>query len=81
MTRPLCALVTGASRGVGRGIAEALGEIGATAYLSGRDGSALAETARGVAALGGRGVPVRCDHREGAQTDGTEPRPLTLETA
>jgi len=66
---PLCALVTGASRGVGRGIAEALGEIGARVYLTGRDERALAAAAASVDALGGLGVALPCDHREDAQTE------------
>ena len=65
----LRALVTGASRGVGRGVAEALGEIGGAVALTGRDEAALAQTAATVTALGGRGVPLRCDHRADAQTE------------
>jgi dehydrogenase/reductase SDR family protein 1 len=66
------ALVTGASRGVGKGIAVGLGEEGATIYLTGRsaDGNrtvglpgTLEETAAAVEAVGGRAVPIRCDHR------------------
>lgn len=65
------ALVTGASRGIGRGVAMGLGEAGATVYVTGRTmtpGEAvlpgtLPETARLVTAAGGRGVAVRCDHR------------------
>jgi dehydrogenase/reductase SDR family member 1 len=64
------AVVTGASRGVGRGIAVALGAEGATVYLSGRTmeaagerlGGSLRQTAEEIDARGGRGVPVRCDH-------------------
>ncbi len=64
------AVVTGASRGVGRGIAVALGAEGATVYLSGRTmdaaseglGGSLQQTAAEIDARGGRGVPVRCDH-------------------
>ena len=55
------ALVTGASRGIGRGVAIALGEAGATVYVTGR--SATGETARLVDAAGGRGISVPCDHR------------------
>lgn len=64
-------VVTGASRGLGKGIALGLGEAGATVYVTGRstrgDGSSLAgtidETAAQVTALGGTGIAVRCDHR------------------
>jgi dehydrogenase/reductase SDR family protein 1 len=68
---PMVALVTGASRGMGRGIAIGLGEAGATVYLTGRSLDAgpgagqgsIAETGRLVEAAGGRAVPIRCDHR------------------
>jgi NAD(P)-dependent dehydrogenase (short-subunit alcohol dehydrogenase family) len=63
------AVVTGASRGVGRGVAEALGEAGATAYVTGRDEKGLADTAARVTDLGGLGVPIRCDHVEDAATE------------
>jgi NAD(P)-dependent dehydrogenase (short-subunit alcohol dehydrogenase family) len=66
------ALVTGASRGAGRGIALELGAAGATVYLTGRsvDGrpttdnvpGTIDECARAVTDRGGRGIPVRCDH-------------------
>ncbi len=68
------AVVTGASRGVGKGIALGLGEAGATVYVTGRtveEGAAhwpgtIGATAEAVSALGGRGVAVRCDHRDDA---------------
>jgi dehydrogenase/reductase SDR family member 1 len=68
------AVVTGASRGVGKGIALALGEAGATVYVTGRtveEGAAhwpgtIGATAEAVGALGGRGIAVRCDHRDDA---------------
>jgi NAD(P)-dependent dehydrogenase (short-subunit alcohol dehydrogenase family) len=64
------ALVTGASRGVGRGIARGLGEAGATVYVTGRTTSGgvgvepgtIESVAREVDVLGGRGIPIRCDH-------------------
>jgi len=66
------ALVTGASRGAGRGIAVELGAAGATVYVTGRSvagGSTtddlpgtIDETAADVTARGGRGIAVRCDH-------------------
>lgn len=77
MTKPLqgkVALVTGASRGVGKGIALGLGEAGATVYITGRTvevgqaavtlSGTIAETAQAVTALGGIGIAVRCDHRD-----------------
>ena len=65
------AVVTGASRGVGKGCALELGAAGATVYLTGRtleEGSAplpgsIAATAEEITALSGRGIAVRCDHR------------------
>jgi NAD(P)-dependent dehydrogenase (short-subunit alcohol dehydrogenase family) len=70
------ALVTGASRGAGRGIATELGLAGATVYVTGRSGRnglitsqtkatrllTVDETARIVTEAGGAGIPVYCDH-------------------
>ena len=70
------AVVTGASRGVGKGIALGLGEAGATVYVTGRSldtgddpRGSLRETAGEVDALGGIGVAVRCDHADDAQVE------------
>lgn len=73
------ALVTGASRGVGKGIALGLGEAGATVYLSGRTAEpesgpmglpgTIQETAEAVNTLGGMGIPVRCDHTDDHQVE------------
>ncbi|MHC4518685.1 MAG: SDR family NAD(P)-dependent oxidoreductase, partial [Planctomycetota bacterium] len=52
------AIVTGASRGIGRAISVALGAEGATVVLSGRAEEALAETASRVAAAGGQAQTV-----------------------
>jgi len=67
------ALVAGATRGAGRGIAIALGEAGATVYCTGRSSSknltknpgrpeTIEETAALVTAAGGHGIAVRTDH-------------------
>jgi NAD(P)-dependent dehydrogenase (short-subunit alcohol dehydrogenase family) len=66
------ALVAGATRGAGRGIAVALGEAGARVYCTGRTTRArrseydrpetIEETAEMVTAAGGSGVAVRVDH-------------------
>ncbi len=76
MESALTAIVTGASRGVGRGAAEGLGEAGATVYLTGRDEALLASAARAVDALGGRGVALRCDHTDDAQSEAIFARAL-----
>lgn len=63
-------VVTGASRGAGRGIAIALGAHGCTVYVTGRSEKAgdsrlpgtIEETATAVTAAGGKGIPVRVDH-------------------
>ena len=73
---PRVAVVTGASRGAGKGIALALGAAGMTVYVTGRSttesqgrlkGEVLPgtvyETAKQIDALGGRGIAVPCDHR------------------
>ncbi|MDQ1703555.1 MAG: hypothetical protein QOF57_2807 [Frankiaceae bacterium] len=71
------ALVTGASRGVGKGIVLGLCEAGATVYFTGRsrrggDGAAgpgtLEDTAEEAAAFPGTAIPVPCDHRDDDQT-------------
>lgn len=73
--RPV-AVVTGASRGLGRGIAVALGQAGFTVYCTGRSAAAptgtwsgtVFQTAAEIDAAGGRGVPVVCDHGDDGQT-------------
>lgn len=65
------AVVTGASRGLGRGIARALGSKGMTVYLTGRslDGG-LSNAASEVEAQGGRAIPVVCNHANDHEVDG-----------
>jgi len=55
-------LVTGCSRGIGRGIALQLGEAGATVYITGRTESALNDCAAEITARGGKPVSVIMDH-------------------
>ena len=70
--RHVVAVVTGSSRGTGRGIALALGDAGATVYVTGRtsrsgmppaDGAAgtIEDVAAEVTARGGQGIPVQVD--------------------
>ena len=73
------ALVTGASRGAGRGIAVELGAAGATVYVTGRSvgggpttdsvPGTIDETARDVSDRGGQGVAIRCDHTVDADVE------------
>jgi NAD(P)-dependent dehydrogenase (short-subunit alcohol dehydrogenase family) len=73
------ALVTGATRGAGRGIAVALGEAGATVYCTGRSThgrrseydrpETIEETAELVTAAGGTGIAVQTDHLEPDQVE------------
>ena len=61
--------MTGASRGVGRGIAEGLGESGHVVYVTGRVAATLDRTVRAIEELGGEGVAVVCDHEDDAQIE------------
>lgn len=75
--RDKIAVVAGATRGAGRGIARMLGEAGATVYCTGRSTresrseidrpETIEETAEMVTALGGKGIWARVDHREPEQ--------------
>lgn len=74
----IVAVVTGASRGGGRGIALALGDAGAIVYITGRSTrgrttenlpGSIEETAEAVMARGGIGIPVHCDHTLDADVD------------
>src|SRR4051812_4836709 len=74
------AVVAGASRGAGRGIALALGTAGATVYVAGRtfrggpkpsDGApgTVEDTAEEVTSRGGQGIPIPADCTDPAQVD------------
>ena len=70
-------IVTGASRGLGKGVALGLGEAGATVYGTGRTTEvragalpgSITETAAEVTQRGGCGIAVRCDHRIDAEVE------------
>ncbi|MGB3484900.1 MAG: SDR family NAD(P)-dependent oxidoreductase [Mycobacterium sp.] len=70
MAEPKVAVVTGASRGAGRGIAVALGAAGWQVYVTGRSDAAsgrrttIEAAAQQVSAAGGEGIPVRVDHAD-----------------
>ena len=74
-SKRIVAVVTGASRGAGKGIAVALGSHGCTVYVTGRsenEGDAevsgtIHATAREVTDAGGEGIAVRCDHADDEQ--------------
>lgn len=81
------AMVTGASRGIGRGCALELGAAGATVYVTGRtmredrDGApgSLTATVEQIRELGGRGIALRCDHTDDAAVAGAFERVVTDE--
>lgn len=69
-------LVTGATRGIGKGIAIGLGEAGATVYITGRSlnrsnsggiSGSLSETQLAVEEAGGICIPVQVDHSDDEQ--------------
>jgi NAD(P)-dependent dehydrogenase (short-subunit alcohol dehydrogenase family) len=79
---PKVALVTGASRGAGKGIALALGAAGMTVYVTGRSTTTslgrlkdttlpgtILQTAAEISALGGTGIAIACDHRDDAAVE------------
>jgi NAD(P)-dependent dehydrogenase (short-subunit alcohol dehydrogenase family) len=74
MNAPI-AVVTGATRGAGKGIALALGTAGMTVYVTGRSqaggdseyGGTVAETARLIDEAGGHGIAVPVDHADDEQ--------------
>ena len=78
------ALVTGASRGAGRGIAAELGGAGAIVYVTGRSvaggqttdnvSGTIDDAAREVTARGGTGIAIRCDHTVDAAYAARAPR-------
>ncbi|MFG6115675.1 SDR family oxidoreductase [Halobacillus sp. MO56] len=72
------ALVTGGSRGAGRGIAVELGKAGATVYVTGRSTKGAStndwpgtidDTVAEIETHGGKGVAVKCDHTDDSETE------------
>jgi dehydrogenase/reductase SDR family member 1 len=70
------ALVTGASKNIGKGIALEVGASGAVTYLTARSLedvpgqlASLARTAAEIEAAGGTAIPVACDHTDDAQVE------------
>ena len=65
------AVVTGATRGIGKGTAIALGEQGCTVYVTGRSSGSgdrtVEATAQAVKEAGGEGRPFQCDHGDDEQ--------------
>ena len=72
--RDQVALVTGASRGIGKGIAIELATAGAKVYFTGRSTAwdpqrpgTIAATAEEIRAQGGQAIPIQCDHHADAE--------------
>ncbi len=55
-------LVTGGSKGIGRGVALQLGKAGATVYVTGRSEADLKSCCSAIDGAGGKGIPLRVDH-------------------
>lgn len=63
------AIVTGASRGIGRSIAMVLAEQGASVVLAGRNSALLEQVAQEIRSKGGQASPVTCDVTVNADVD------------
>ncbi|HXZ83984.1 MAG TPA: SDR family oxidoreductase [Myxococcota bacterium] len=63
------AIVTGASSGIGRAIAETLGAAGAHVFLAGRSPEPMEQSKKKIEAHGGRATVARLDVRDSAQVD------------
>ncbi len=63
-------LVTGASKGIGRGIALQLGKAGGTVYVTGRTKSDLDSCCAEINEAGGKGIPVVVDHGKDSDVEG-----------
>lgn len=57
-------MVTGATRGLGRGMARGFAGAGATVAVTGRDADALAQVVAEIEQAGGKGIALLCDHRD-----------------
>jgi NAD(P)-dependent dehydrogenase (short-subunit alcohol dehydrogenase family) len=83
------AVVTGASRGVGRGIAVAVAEAGAKVYVTARSvrgaqtteglPGTLEDVVEEIASRGGTAIPVRCDHTVDSQVEALFDQVATLD--
>lgn len=77
------ALVTGATQGLGAGVAQELGRAGWTVYVTGRrigladEPGTVEQSADVVTAAGGHGVALRCDHADDAATEAAVARVVT----
>jgi 7-alpha-hydroxysteroid dehydrogenase len=71
------AIVTGAGRGIGRGIAQALGEVGASVVCAARTQEQIDATAETIRGFGSRALAVTCDVNESAQLEDLVRRTMT----
>ncbi len=62
-------LVTGGSKGIGRGIALQLGKSGATVYVTGRTKSELDSCCNEINKAGGNGIPLTVDHSNDSEVE------------
>lgn len=62
-------LVTGATRGLGRGMARGLASCGNLVAVTGRDRAQLAEVVNEIERAGGKGIALECDHQDDAAVE------------
>ena len=62
-------VVTGATRGLGRGIARGFAQPENTVVITGRDEIALADACSEIEQRGAKAIPIRCDHSDDAQVE------------
>ncbi|MDU3934912.1 MAG: SDR family NAD(P)-dependent oxidoreductase, partial [Serratia liquefaciens] len=65
--KDVIAVITGSSKGIGKGIAKELGRQGAIVYVTGRDQESVEKVVSEITHAGGQGVAVVCDMSDDAQ--------------
>jgi len=67
--KEIVAVITGSSKGIGKGIAKELGRKGAIVYVTGRDRESIDDVVREITQAGGHGIGVVCDMSKDKQIE------------